>query len=206
MAYSSLFSHANPPQVFSWTNNETGTYAVGLVVTPAVKGDFTSIWYYVGEDELGTVAAKVHVYQYAYVNTLPDNQTPYISEDFFFRNTIGWQEVALSNPVSVTAGTRYVISVSFPSSGAYYSAVANVFQQDVTSGNLTAESRAAVHNGRYSDLNGNSLEAQYPMKNYSTASYCVDVTFDSGWASQSINHFIVTEARTLSPLDVTIVS
>lgn len=206
MSYSSLFPHTSPPQGLSWTANEAGTYAVGLVATLGVKGDFTSIWYYVGENELGTVAAKAHVYQYAGVNTLPDNQTPYISENFFLRNTIGWQEIVLSSPVSVSASTRYVISVSFPSSGAYYSAVPNAFQQDVTSGDLKAESQAAVHNGRYSDLNGNSLESQYPMKNFSASSYGVDVTFDSGWASQSINHFIVTEARTLSPLDVTIVS
>ena len=206
MTYSSLFAHDAAPQGASLGSNDTDTYALGVVVKPSVNGDFTSIWYYVGENDLGAVAGKAHVYRYVVVNTVPDGESSYITEDFFLRNTIGWQEIVLSTPVSVTAEMRYVISISFPSSGAYYSAVPNVFSQDVVSGDLTAESQSTVQNGRFSDLNGDTLQSQYPMKNFSAASYSVDVTFDSGWASQSINHFIVTEAGALSPLGVTIVS
>lgn len=206
MANSSLFPHDITPQGVVVTNDEVGTYAVGVVVKPDIAGDFTSIWYYVGADGLGAVAAKAHVYQYAYVNTLPDNQDSYITQDFFLRNTVGWQEIILNTPVPVVARTRYVISISFPSSGAYYSAVLNVFDQDVASGNLTAESRATVHNGRFSALNSTTLHSQYPADNFSSASYSVDVTFRPGFAAQGINHFRVNENRTLSPLDVTIVS
>ena len=206
MAKSSLFSHTLAPLGGAVTSNESGTYALGVVVKPSVTGNLTSIWYYVGENDLGTVPAKAHVYDYAYVGLFPQKDTPYITEEFFLRNTIGWQEIVLSSPVPALVDTRYMISVSFPSTGAYYTSVADVFTSDVVSGNLTAEARATVHNGRFSSINSDTLRSQYPMDNYSPASYSVDVTFQPGWSSQSITHFLVTENGTLSPLDVTLLS
>ena len=94
-----------------------------------------------------------------------------------------------------------MVSVSFPATGAYYTVVPNVFVDDVTDGDITAESQAAVGNGRYSDLNSDMLRRQYPMKNWSPSSYCVDIDFQA--AAPATTHFRVTEEFQLSPMSVT---
>lgn len=205
MAVSSLFSHASAPGG-TYYPNEAGTYSLGVVIRPNVSGEVTSIWYYVGANGLGTIAARAHIYDYAAVNVLPGETNPYVTQDFMLRNTVGWQEVVLNSAVSLNASTRYVVSISFPAGNAYYNSVANTFSSDVVSGDLIAESQASVGNGRYSDNGSDQLRQQFPAKNFAATSYCVDVTFSTNAGPAGITHFRVIEGGQLAPMSVEIVS
>lgn len=83
----------------------------------------------------------------------------------------GWQEVTFSTPVSVTAGTTYVASVTMGNNR--YVATVGGFTNSVTNGPLTAPSGPSVGNGVFNTTGGS-----FP----STASgnhsnYWIDVSF-----------------------------
>ena len=85
----------------------------------------------------------------------------------------GWQQVNLSNPVMITAGTTYV--VSYHTNGDY-SVDANYFATAHTNGSLTAlgqlEPVAAT------DVYAYGTGAIFPTNSFNASNYWVDVVFN----------------------------
>ncbi|MCA1409273.1 DUF4082 domain-containing protein, partial [Ensifer sp. BRP08] len=93
-----------------------------------------------------------------------------------FTNTAasGWQTVALSTPVSISANTTYV--ASYHTTG-FYVATDNFFTGAVTNGPLTAPSSAAAGgNGVYA-YGGSSTTGLFPTDTFASANYWADVVF-----------------------------
>ncbi|MGI8693480.1 MAG: DUF4082 domain-containing protein [Geodermatophilaceae bacterium] len=83
----------------------------------------------------------------------------------------GWQQLVLTTPVQVTAGTQYVVSYWSPQ--AKYGSTPNYFVAARTRGPLTAPSDVAVGNGRI--LQGTA--SGFPVTSGAGRNYFVDVVF-----------------------------
>ncbi|WP_224245746.1 DUF4082 domain-containing protein [Hyalangium gracile] len=84
----------------------------------------------------------------------------------------GWQEATLPAPVSITAGTTYV--VSYYSSNGQFARDVNGLTNAIVSGNLTAPASASVGgNGVYVYATGGG----FPTSSYKDTNYWVDVRF-----------------------------
>lgn len=84
----------------------------------------------------------------------------------------GWQEVTLPSPISISAGTTYV--VSYYTSNGQFARDVNGLTNAVVSGNLTAPGSASVGgNGVYVYATGGG----FPANSYKDTNYWVDVRF-----------------------------
>jgi endonuclease/exonuclease/phosphatase family metal-dependent hydrolase len=84
----------------------------------------------------------------------------------------GWQEVTLPSPVSISAGSTYI--VSYYTSNGQFARDAYGLTNAVVSGNLTAPGSASVGgNGVYVYATGGG----FPASSYKDANYWVDVRF-----------------------------
>jgi hypothetical protein len=135
--------------------------------TTSQNGTITGIRFYKGPQNTGTHTGTLWSSTGAQLGTVTfQNET-----------ASGWQTATLATPISVTAGTNYV--VSYHSNG-YYSATANGFASPVTSGPLTAPSSGSSGgNGLYA-YGGASA---FPTNSYNATNYHVDVIFNASLAS-----------------------
>ena len=121
-----------------------------------------AIWgvkYYKGDGDTGTDVGSLWT----------SDGTLLASATFSDETSTGWQTVLFSDPVSITAGTTYV--VSYHSNG-HYASTSNYFTTDYTNGPLAA---FADNNGvyTYGDLN------QFPSLSFNATNYWVDVLFNA---------------------------
>jgi hypothetical protein len=139
-------------------SNDASSVELGVSFTPSVAGTVTAIRFYKGTGNTGTHTG--HLW----------SSTGQLLAIVTFANetATGWQAAALSAPVALTAGTKYVVSYLAPSG--HYSYTVNYFTSPKTSGPLTA---GATTNGLY--LYGSS--GGFPVNSYSATNYFVDVTF-----------------------------
>ena len=79
----------------------------------------------------------------------------------------GWQQANLSTPVSVTAGTTYV--VSYHTNAGHYAITSNGLSSPVTNGPLTALASGGV----YAYGSGNA----FPSLTFNASNYWVDVVY-----------------------------
>ena len=86
----------------------------------------------------------------------------------------GWQQVSLSTPVAVTAGTTYVVSYYAPNG--HYSVGASLANQ-VNAPPLYALASAAAPNGNGVYLYGSS--PAFPTSTYNASNYYVDPVFST---------------------------
>ena len=129
--------------------------------TSSIAGNITGIRFYKGSQDIGTHTGHL----WSATGTLLGSAT------FSGETASGWQQVNLSAPVPITAGTTYV--VSYHTAGRY-SANANYFATAHVNGSLTAPSSSASGgNGvyRYGTAVG------FPTSTYNANNYWVDVVF-----------------------------
>ncbi len=151
----SLFSNQVPtnPSV-----NESSPIELGTVITPARSGQITAVRFYKGAGNGGTHTGSVWSMSGQRLATVTfSGETP-----------SGWQTAKLSTPVTVAAGTSYVVSYYAPQG--HYSATANLFKQPLLNGDLAGPSGA---NGRYLY----SASGGFPTQSYASTSYFVDVVY-----------------------------
>jgi hypothetical protein len=79
----------------------------------------------------------------------------------------GWQELAFTTPVAITAGTTYV--VSYHTNAGHYAITANGLASAVTNGPLTALASGGVYS--YGSANG------FPSNSFNASNYWVDVVY-----------------------------
>jgi len=154
-----LFSDADVPATVSV--NDPDSVNLGMKFTADVDGWITGISFYKGPQNTGTHTG----YLWTATGQLLSSVT------FSGESASGWQTMALTEEVEIDAGTTYV--VSYHTNG-NYSATAGYFQNEHSSGNLTALSSALS--------GGNGVFAYgaaglFPTSSYNNTNYYVDVTF-----------------------------
>jgi hypothetical protein len=180
----SLFDVGDTPAVL--TVNDSNSVELGVKFQPSTTGTITGIRFYKGPQNIGPHVADL----WSATGTLLATAT------FTNETASGWQEVDLSKPVPVTAGTTYV--VSYHTNGDY-SADPNYFVTADTNGSLTAlASGASGGDGLYAYGTG----AIFPTNSFGASNYWVDVVFNGSPGQPPVANddsgFIATENTALS--------
>ncbi|GAA3602665.1 hypothetical protein GCM10022236_00560 [Microlunatus ginsengisoli] len=162
---------ATPASVSIWPSTATpGTLAdsdtaateVGVKFRSSQAGKITAIRFYKGPGNTGT-----------HVGTLWSRTGTNLGRVTFTGETAsGWQQMALSTPVSITANTTYVVSYRAPNG--HYSVNENYFGTATTNGPLTALANGTDGvNGVYRYTSTST----FPSSGYLSSNYWVDVVF-----------------------------
>jgi hypothetical protein len=142
--------------------SDTGDVELGLKFVPGRSGRVTAIRFYRGEQGNGS-----------YRVSLWDSAGALLARGAVFEGLAGvvpgWQQIALSAPVSVEAGKTYTASY-FHAGGAYAFTECG-FTKPIYRGQLYAPANAGVY------LYGTS--GGFPTSTYRSASYSVDLVFET---------------------------
>ncbi|QIO48865.1 DUF4082 domain-containing protein (plasmid) [Rhizobium leguminosarum bv. trifolii] len=159
---SSLFTGADTSGVAA--ANDANSVELGVKFIASASGQITGITYYKSAQDTGT-----------HVGSLWTASGQLLAQATFISETAsGWQTVSFTQPINVTAGATYV--ASYYSNG-FYSATANYFTMDHTSGALTAPaSSVSGGNGVYAYGTG----SLFPNSSYNASNYWVDVLYQQG--------------------------
>jgi len=145
---------------------------LGVKFTADAGGTITAVRYYKASGNTGT-----------HTGTLWSSSGTRLATATFTNETAsGWQQVNLSPPVTITAGTTYV--ASYHASAGHYSADSNYFAVPRDNAPLHA---AANVNGVYAY----SASTVFPNNTYRATNYWVDVVFNSSWTPPPINSLAV---------------
>ncbi|WP_184695814.1 DUF4082 domain-containing protein [Rhizobium leguminosarum] len=159
---SSLFTGADTSGVA--VANDANSVELGVKFIASASGQITGLTYYKSAQDTGT-----------HVGSLWTASGQLLTQATFINETAsGWQTVSFTQPINVTGGTTYV--ASYHSNG-FYSATANYFTLDHTSGALTAPaSSVSGGNGVYAYGTG----SLFPNSSYNASNYWVDVLYQQG--------------------------
>ena len=156
------------PTLLNVTDGSTANYELGLKLTTAVSGQINAIRFWKASKETGTHIGRVW------------NLSGQILASVTFANETasGWQQQALSTPLTVSANTTYVITVN----------TGHTFYVD-TIGGLTAKISSA-HLSTITGANGvYGPTGRFPTTTYKSSNYFRDVVFTpaatSGLASST---------------------
>jgi hypothetical protein len=160
-----VFNASQPIQpTTSNSKNDGSALNLGMKFIPSQSGYITALRFYKSPTNAGTHTGMLHTA----AGTL-------LAQAVFVNETAsGWQQVNLTTPVPVTAGSTYV--VSYHSSPGNYSSTEGFFETSLVNGPLTAPSSASSGgNGLY--LYGGA--PAMPVSTYNASNYWVDVVFNT---------------------------
>ena len=153
-----LFSaNATPATI---TTQDPSAVELGMSFTVAQSGTISAVRFYKGPQDTG-----VHT------GTLWTSTGAQLGSVTFSNETAsGWQTASFTTPITVAAGTTYV--VGYHSNG-FYSSTTNYFTAPVSNGGITAP---AAGNGVYTYGTG----TPFPTNTYGSSNYWVDVLYQAG--------------------------
>ncbi|MDF2705533.1 MAG: hypothetical protein K0R62_1185 [Nonomuraea muscovyensis] len=147
---------------------------VGVKFRASTKGTVSGVRFYKGAQNTGTHVGSL----WSASGDLLANAT------FTGETASGWQEVAFSTPVEISANTTYV--ASYHTTAGHYSITRPGFGSAVTNGPLTALANGTDGgNGVYTYGSSNA----FPTSTYQATNYWVDVVFqpsDSLWNKAAV--------------------
>jgi len=154
-----LFSSSDTPAIPS--DSDGASVELGGKFVASARGEITGLRYYKSAQDTGT-----------HTGSLWTSTGQLLARATFTDETAsGWQIVAFSQPISISAGVTYV--ASYHSNG-FYAATPNYFTTSHTNGLLTAPSSAASGgNGLYAY----GTSSVFPSASYSSTNYWVDVFY-----------------------------
>jgi hypothetical protein len=139
--------------------NDTSAVNLGLQFKASASGKVIGVRFYKYSDNTGT-----------HTGTLwSSTGTQLATGTFSNESASGWQELDFTTPVSITAGTTYV--VSYHSNAGHYAVTGNGLASAVTNGPLTALASGGV----YAYGSGNT----FPKNTFNASNYWVDVVYSS---------------------------
>ena len=145
---------------------DTSPLELGLKFRPKVDGRITGLRFYKGTSNTGT-----------HIGHLWSRNGTMLAEAIFVGETVrGWQQVTLSNPVNVSAGTTYVASYHAPN-GNYAFNISYFASSSFESEFLTALGDG-VDGGNGVYAYGPS--GTFPSDTWQSTNYWVDVVFETG--------------------------
>ncbi|MBS9386956.1 MAG: DUF4082 domain-containing protein [Dolichospermum sp. BR01] len=151
----SIFTSTTTPSQPNFTDGPGVDYELGMKFTSAKAGQIQAIRYYKSPSEIGTHVGRI----WSSTGTLLASVT------FTNETASGWQQQALSTPVTIPANTTYVVSVN---TNGYYTDTPNGFATAITNGDLTAPVGAGVYNETIS---------AFPSQVYQNENYFRDIVF-----------------------------
>ena len=151
----SIFTSTTTPTEPNFTDGPGVDYELGMKFTSTKAGQIQAIRYYKSPSEIGTHVGRI----WSSTGTLLASVT------FTNETASGWQQQALSTPVTIPANTTYVVSVN---TNGYYADTPNGFATAITNGDLTAPVGAGVYNETIS---------AFPTQVYQNENYFRDVVF-----------------------------
>ena len=134
-------------------------YELGMAFTSTAAGQITAIRFWKASNESGTHTGRI----WSSTGTLLASVT------FAGETASGWQQQALTTPLSIAANTTYVVSVNTGNS--YYVASNSGLASAVTNGNLSS---IVGNNGLYGST------GQFPANSWQNSNYFRDVVFVAG--------------------------
>src|SRR6185437_17036532 len=139
------------------TTQDPSAVELGMSFTVAQSGTISAVRFYKGPQDTG-----VHT------GTLWTSTGAQLGSVTFSNETAsGWQTASFTTPITVAAGTTYV--VGYHSNG-FYSSTTNYFTAPVSNGGITAP---AAGNGVYTYGTG----TPFPTNTYGSSNYWVDVLY-----------------------------
>ncbi len=143
--------------------NDAGPLTVGVRVTPDLDGTITGIRFYKGAGNTGTHIGAIW--------TTTGQQLATVT--FSGESATGWQQALFTTPVTVTAGTTYVVGLFLPNG--HYAADGSYFANGpyVNAPLRSPQSVGGAGNGLYQY--GSALA--FPTDTYGAANYWIDVTY-----------------------------
>lgn len=174
-SYQNIFNASTFPLTSTDTNDNTD-YNFGTLFTADANGKiYGARWYF--PDLLPAQPVVATLYQFT------NNATGVSLGTLTFSNCqSGWNQALFSSPISITANTKYVISVW--TSDHYVSSNSLFASAATTNGDLTApQDTVGAHNGKFLAGAGSST---YPTGSFSGSGYLADVMYilDSGGGIQ----------------------
>jgi hypothetical protein len=151
----SIFTSTTTPTQPNFTDGPGVDYELGMKFTSTKAGQIQAIRYYKSPSEIGTHVGRI----WSSTGTLLASVT------FTNETASGWQQQALSTPVTIPANTTYVVSVN---TNGYYADTPNGFATAITNGDLTAPVGAGVYNETIS---------AFPTQVYQNENYFRDIVF-----------------------------
>lgn len=153
----SVFGDSTPSTADSGDNSPV---ELGLRFVPSAPAYITGVRFYKASTNTGT-----------HTGTLWSNTgTVLAGGTFSGESASGWQTLTFTDPVTVTAGTTYVVSYHAPNG--HYSAESSFFDADYTSGAITAP---ATQNGVYAY----GATTAFPTSTYQAKNYWVDPLYSA---------------------------
>jgi len=147
------------------TDPDTRSVELGVRFQASEKGAVTGVRFYRGPENTGR-----------HVGRLWGRSGELLAEATFAdSNSVGWQSVRFSRPVTLSPGDDYVVSYLAPNGK--YAADKGFFERNHVSGPLTAEEDRA---GRPNGLYRYGRSGGFPTQTWQSANYYVDVLFRSG--------------------------
>ncbi|HEX6519257.1 MAG TPA: DUF4082 domain-containing protein [Streptosporangiaceae bacterium] len=137
--------------------NDTSAVNLGLQFQASSSGKVIGVRFYKESDNTGTHVGSLW----------SSNGTLLATGTFSNESASGWQELDFSSPVTITAGTTYV--VSYHTNTGHYAATNNGLASPVTNGPLTALASGGVY--AYGSSNA------FPSSTFNASNYWVDVVY-----------------------------
>jgi Domain of unknown function (DUF4082) len=144
------------PVLLNQSDGSAANYELGTVFTSSAAGNITAIRFWKASNETG-----VHT-----GNLWTASGQLLASVTFSNETASGWQQQDLSNPVPVTAGVQYVVSVN--TGNTYYVDTVGGLASQITNGNLSS---VVGSNGLFGP------PGQFPTSTYQNSNYFRDVVF-----------------------------
>ncbi|MCK1468509.1 DUF4082 domain-containing protein [Bradyrhizobium sp. CW10] len=160
----SLFT-TQTPSITNATDGPGADYELGMRFTADASGTIQAIRYYKASNETGT-----HV---GHIWSATGQELATVT--FTNEGASGWQQATLATPLTIAAGTTYVVSVNINS---YYVSTTQGFASGISNGGLNAPVGAGVFD---------YTEGVFPTNVYQNANYFRDVVFAAS-ATNPNNH------------------
>jgi Domain of unknown function (DUF4082)/Fibronectin type III domain/Bacterial Ig domain len=153
-----IFDFATPAIV---DTEDTSSVELGVKFSSSVNGTVDGIRFYKAAANTGT-----------HIGSLWSASGELLAQATFTNETAsGWQEVAFSEPVAITAGTTYVAAYLAPNG--HYSATSAAFGSATSKPPLQALANETSPDGLYAY----SATSVFPTNSFNATNYWVDVTF-----------------------------
>jgi hypothetical protein len=173
----SLFTNQTPTQTnLTDGTGSAGDYELGMEFRTAQAGQISAIRYYKAPSETGTHIGRI----WSASGQLLGSVT------FSNETASGWQQQALTTPISIAANTTYIVSVN---ANSYYVSTNNGLATTITNGNISAVADGS--NGIY-----NTTPANFPTQSYQNSNYFRDIVFTTNTSNPNNNPGTIAIAGT----------
>ena len=161
---SSLWTSATTPSIVD--SKDGSAVELGLKFTADVDGTISGARFYKSSANTGTHTASLWTASGQLLATAT----------FSNETASGWQQVTFSNPVSITAGTTYVIS--YHTNSGHYSVTRSSLTSQFDNGVLHALANGGVY--------AYGANSAFPTQSYQSSNYFVDVVFTNTPAGDTV--------------------